>query len=72
MITKTQLLQMMMTEDLEKAADELLQAALLGGGKDNISLVLLQDNTDIPEKANTETTESIPSDITDPEEVTDQ
>ena len=72
MITKTQLLQMMMTEDLEKAADELLQAALLGGGKDNISLVLLQDNTDIPEKANTETTESIPYDITDPEEVTDQ
>ena len=32
--------------NLEEAAEELLQAALRGGGKDNISLVLIQDDTE--------------------------
>ena len=35
----------MASEDLEKIADELMQAAMQGGGKDNISLILLQDDT---------------------------
>ncbi len=33
------------TEDAEEAADRLLQAALEGGGRDNISLILLSDET---------------------------
>ena len=45
MISRTLLLQTMLTEDLEKTADELLQAAMQGGGKDNITLILLQDDT---------------------------
>ena len=45
MVSRTDLHQMMMTEDLEEAADRMLQAALEGGGKDNISLILIQDNT---------------------------
>ena len=56
MITRSQLNQMIQTEDLEKAADEMLQAAMQGGGKDNISLVLLQDNT--PEEENDDKTAS--------------
>ena len=45
MVSRSELLQLMMTENLEEAADRMLQAALEGGGKDNISLVLLQDET---------------------------
>ncbi len=45
MVSRTDLHQLMMTEDLEEAADRMLQAALEGGGKDNISLILIQDNT---------------------------
>ena len=45
MVAKADLCRMMKTEDLEEAADHMLQAALDGGGKDNISLVLLQDST---------------------------
>ena len=45
MVSRTLLLQTMLTEDLEKTADELLQAAMQGGGKDNITLILLQDDT---------------------------
>ncbi len=45
MMTRNDLLRMMMTENLEEAADQLLAAALENGGKDNISLVLIQDNT---------------------------
>ena len=74
MITQAQLLEAMSTEDLEEAADKLLQAALLSGGKDNITLILLQDDTDIPEK--TEETEETGSDEAPaggekPEEVTE-
>ena len=46
MLLKSQLLQMMMIENLEEAAEKLLQAALAAGGKDNISLVIIQDNTE--------------------------
>ena len=49
MINRTQLLEIMMTDDLEQTADDLLQAAMQGGGKDNISLILLQDDTDSKE-----------------------
>lgn len=45
MISRNELCQMMMAEDLEQAADQMLRAALEGGGKDNISLVLIQDDT---------------------------
>ena len=34
--------------DLEEAADSLLQTALDNGGKDNISLVLIQDDGEYP------------------------
>ena len=46
MISTEELIRLMAEEDLEKAADNLLQAALSGGGKDNISLVLIQDDTE--------------------------
>ena len=45
MVSRNELKQLMMTENLEEAADRMLHAALEGGGKDNISLVLLQDET---------------------------
>ena len=51
MISRSQLQESMSLNDLEKAADSLLQASMLGGGKDNISLVLLQDDTDFSEYA---------------------
>ncbi len=46
MISTEELINFMADEDLEKAADRLLQAALGNGGKDNISLVLIQDETE--------------------------
>ncbi len=46
MISTEELIRLMSEEDLEKAADNLLQAALISGGKDNISLVLIQDETE--------------------------
>ena len=46
MISTEELIRLMAEEDLEKAADNLLQAALSGGGKDNISLVLIRDDTE--------------------------
>ncbi len=54
MISRTQLQEAMGTEDLEEAADRLLQAAMLGGGKDNITLILLQDDKDTPADEGTE------------------
>ena len=55
-----ELIELMKTEDLDEAADKMLQAALNGGGKDNISLILLQDDTDDsePEEKNTEEAEN--------------
>ncbi len=55
-----ELIQMMMNENLDEAADKMLQAALNAGGKDNISLILLQDDTDDsdPEDNNTEEAEN--------------
>lgn len=46
-ITKTALEKAAQTEDPETAADRLLQAALEGGGKDNITLILMTDETEI-------------------------
>ena len=43
MVSRGEILKLAMTENLENAVDSLLQAALENGGKDNISLVLLQD-----------------------------
>ena len=45
MVSKKELRQLMMTENLEEAAEKMMHAALEGGGKDNISLVLIQDDT---------------------------
>ena len=63
----TELLQLTATEKLEEAADKLLQAALTNGGKDNISLVLLQDETDFDEPAekNAGDQETCPEDQTE-------
>ena len=74
MVTKNRLQQMMQTEDLEKAADEMLEAALQGGGKDNITLVLLQDNTSFgtTQETNSDSKESSVPDQEKPEEVSDQ
>ncbi len=49
MIGKEDLAAIMATEDLEETANLLMRAAMEGGGKDNISLVLLQDDTEFPE-----------------------
>lgn len=51
MMSRDLLIQLTGIEELEEAADKLIMAALDGGGKDNISLVLLQDETEtIPEE----------------------
>lgn len=50
MVSRDSLREMMKTENLEEAAEHMLRAALEGGGKDNISLVLLQDDTAYPEE----------------------
>lgn len=50
MVSKNDLHELMKTENIEEAADRLLQAALEGGGKDNISLVLMQDDTEYPDE----------------------
>lgn len=50
MVSRNELCELMRTEDLEEAADQMMKAALEGGGKDNISLVLLQDNTAFAEE----------------------
>ena len=43
LVTKKDLTRMLQKENLEEAANELLDAALNNGGRDNISLVLLED-----------------------------
>ena len=48
MVSPNDLRQMMGIENLENAAETMLKAALDGGGKDNISLVLIQDDTVFP------------------------
>lgn len=52
MVPRAELKLLMEEENLEFAADRLLQAALEGGGKDNVSIVLLQDNTVFPAEEN--------------------
>lgn len=68
MIPKAELKEMMALENLEEAADRMLQAALEAGGRDNISLVLVQDNTAI--EADPETVKGAESEAS--EEVTPQ
>lgn len=50
MVSRDELYRLMKTVDLEEAADHMLRAALEGGGRDNISLVLLQDDTVFPDE----------------------
>ena len=47
MVPRNRLKMLMELENLEESAEKMLQAALEGGGKDNISLVLLQDDTEL-------------------------
>ncbi len=49
MISRGRLQECLETENIEEAADSLLQAALAAGGSDNISLVILQDDTESAE-----------------------
>ena len=74
MITRSALEQIMMKDDLENAADELLEAALQGGGKDNITLVLLQDDTpsESPKEEQEKNDDNDPVNKGNQEEVTDQ
>ena len=57
-ITKTALEDAAQTEDPETAADRLLQAALEGGGKDNITLILMTDETEIETEAASDETKT--------------
>lgn len=70
MVNKTELLKLIDPDQLEDSAEKLLQAALNNGGKDNVTLVLLRD--DSGDSAN-----EIPADHNCPDrsdigEVTDQ
>lgn len=49
-VSKTEMLRLALTEDLEEAADRLLEAALENGGKDNISFVLIRDDRETTEE----------------------
>ena len=71
MITRTQLQAAMNIENLEEAADKLLQAALLNGGKDNISLILLDDVSGLctPEEKDAKDRTDLSDDTENPEEV---
>lgn len=46
MMSKEMLKTLAATDNLEDAAEKLMQAALENGGKDNISLILIQDDTE--------------------------
>lgn len=72
MVSRSALLELMSIGNLQEAADRMLQAALEGGGRDNISLVLIQDNTAIEaEPAQTESA-GAPAEGEASEEVTPQ
>ena len=45
MVKKSDLLEMIHPDDLEESADRLLKAALNNGGKDNVTFVLLRDDS---------------------------
>lgn len=53
--------------DLEEAAEKLLQLALEHGGKDNISFILMLDESVMEEKGNDSQTDETPSDTVMPE-----
>jgi len=57
-ITKSALEEAAQTEDLETAADRLLQAALEGGGKDNISLIMMADEKENETEADSDETKA--------------
>lgn len=57
-ITKSALEEAAQTEDLETAADRLLQAALEGGGKDNISLILMAEEKENETEADSDETKA--------------
>lgn len=59
-VSRTAMEEIVRKKDAEEAADALLQAALEGGGKDNISLILMTDETGTvsPGKDRTETVHS--------------
>lgn len=63
MISRSELIRLTATEDLEEAAESLLQAALEAGGRDNISLVLIQDNTPEKEKDTADTDGETPEEV---------
>ena len=70
-ISKQELLETVKIADLEEAADSLLKLALEHGGKDNISLVLMQDENVTEEPDKTGEAEDKPAETAKPEK-TDQ
>ena len=74
MISRADLQAILMTEDLEQTADLLMRAALEGGGKDNISLVLMQDDqeTPAPETKPEDAESEAPAEAEAAEEVTEE
>ena len=65
LVDRADMLRIALKDDLEEAAESLLQAALENGGRDNISLVLLRDDTVFP-ACGTET-DSGASELQDPQ-----
>ena len=65
MMTKAELAELASIEDPEEAAEQLMQTALENGGRDNVSLVLMMDDTGAKEEP---TPEETLSEKTDTEE----
>lgn len=74
MIPHNQICELLSCDQLEDAADALLQTALANGGKDNISFVIVQDNTDpfCSDKTTDSEKEQTVTEGNSPEEVTPQ